>query len=43
MMGHDVKTHQKYYGQWTSDEDTKESVLRAVGDLARAIGDEPGP
>ena len=33
-MGHDVKTHQKHYGQWTTDEDTKESVLRAVGDLA---------
>ena len=34
LMGHDVKTHQKHYGQWTTDEDTKESVLRAVDDLA---------
>ena len=36
LMGHDVKTHQKHYGQWTTDEDTKESVLRAVGELANA-------
>ena len=34
LMGHDGKTHQMYYGQWTTDEDTKESVRRAVGDLA---------
>ena len=36
LMGHDVKTHQKHYGQWTTDEDTKESVLRAVGTLMGA-------
>ena len=24
LMGNDVKTHQKHYGQWTTDEDTKE-------------------
>ena len=37
LMGHTVKTHQKHYGQWTSDEDTKESVLRAVGDLKTTL------
>ena len=36
LMGHDILTHTKYYGQWTTDEDIKESVLRAVGDLAKA-------
>ena len=36
LMGHDVKTHQKHYGQWTTNEDTKESVRRAVGELANA-------
>ena len=36
LMGHDVKIHQKHYGQWTTDEDTKESVRRAVGELANA-------
>ena len=36
LMGHDVKTHQKHYGKWTTDEDTKESVRRAVGEPANA-------
>ena len=33
-MGHDVRTHMKHYGQWTTDEDTKESVLLTPGVLA---------
>ena len=36
LMGHDLRTHTKHYGQWTTDEGVKESVLRAVGDLAGA-------
>ena len=38
LMAHDAKTHQKHYGQWTTDEDTKESVLRAVGLLLKPTG-----
>ena len=33
LMGHDLRTHQKHYGNWTSDEDKRESVMRAVGSL----------
>jgi len=36
LMGHDNRTHLRHYGSWTSDEDTTASVLRIVGDLARA-------
>ncbi|QNI87852.1 site-specific integrase [Synechococcus sp. ROS8604] len=36
LMGHDLRTHTKHYGQWTTDEDVKESVLRAVGTLIEA-------
>lgn len=33
LMGHDLRTHQKHYGNWTSDDDKRESVVRAVGSL----------
>jgi integrase len=33
LMGHDLRTHQKHYGRWTTDEDKRESVMRAVGSL----------
>ena len=36
LMGNDLRTHTKHYGQWTTDEDVKESVMRAVGILANA-------
>lgn len=38
LMGHDPKTHHKHYGAWTRDEDKKESVRRAVGDLVSPVG-----
>ena len=38
LMGHDVKTHQKHYGQWTTNKDAKESVARTVGNLLTPIG-----
>lgn len=36
LMGHDSRTHLKHYGSWTSDEDKKQSVVRALGELAKA-------
>ena len=35
LMRHDMNTHLKHYGSWSSNEDVKESVLRAVGDLQK--------
>ena len=32
-MGRDLRSPQKHYGNWTSDEDKRESVMRAVGSL----------
>ena len=37
LMGHDVKTHQRHYGQWTTNEDAKESVKRTVGALMTGV------
>jgi integrase len=37
LMGHDLRTHTKHYGQWTTDEDVKESVIRAVGELIHGV------
>jgi hypothetical protein len=39
-MGHDLRTHQKHYGRWTTDEDKRESVMRAVGTLMAAGADD---
>ena len=36
LMGHDMRTHMKHYGAWTTDADKKDSVSRAVGSLAVA-------
>lgn len=36
LMGHDLKTHQKHYGQFTTDQDKRDSVARSVGSLAMA-------
>ena len=36
LMGHDIKTHQKHYGQWTTNKDAKESVRRVVKELIGA-------
>ncbi len=36
LMGHDLKTHQKHYGQFTTDQDKKDSVRRAVRSLMAA-------
>ena len=35
-MTHDSRMHLKHYGAWTSDKDKKDSVVRAVGELARS-------
>jgi integrase len=40
LMGHDLRTHQKHYGRWTTDEDKRESVMRAVGTLMAAGADD---
>ena len=32
-MGHNPNTHYKHYGKFTTDQDKKESVARAVGTL----------
>ena len=36
LMGHNPNTHYKHYGSFTTDEDKKESVRRAVGSLMAA-------
>jgi integrase len=41
LMGHDSKTHHKHYGQFTTDEDIEESVLRSVGTLMEARSGQP--
>ena len=38
LMGHNPNTHYKHYGKFTTDEDKKESVRRAVGDLLSPVG-----
>ena len=35
-MGHNPTTHMRHYGAWTSDAEMEQSLLSAVGELARA-------
>ena len=35
-MGHNLTTHMRHYGAWTSDAEMEQSLLSAVGALARA-------
>lgn len=37
LMGHTLPTHLQYYGQWTSDQDKKASVQRAVKGLSNGV------
>lgn len=36
LMGHERKTHQKHYGQFTTDQDKRDSVARSARSLAMA-------
>ena len=41
LMGHDLRTHVKHYGQWVEDKDTKISVEAANKALIPAMRHEP--
>lgn len=36
LMGHDLKTHIRHYGQWTDDASTKSAVEASINSLIRA-------
>jgi integrase len=37
LMGHTLPTHLQYYGQWTTDQDKRASVQRAVESLTKRV------
>ena len=36
LMGHDLKTHIRHYGQWTDDASTKSAVEASIQSLVGA-------
>lgn len=33
LIGHDVHTHMRHYGNWTDDKGLKESAFQVAGDV----------
>ena len=41
LMGHDLKTHIRHYGQWTDDASTKSAVEASIQSLAASQSKRP--
>ena len=41
LMGHDLKTHIRHYGQWTDDASTKSAVEASIKSLAPSQSKRP--